>query len=126
MPDSNRSLFSDIEEEGRKELVNERFKFELGDDELEMLKDMSTLDQDKFNHGRRVGKAEGRAEGIVEGEAKGRAEGRTEGKIESASEGVIFYMKEMGISVDEALSRYPIPDEYRSEVEKEVRRRLSR
>ena len=120
------ALFSDMEEEGRKELVNERFKFELGDDELEMLKDMSTLDQDKFNHGRRVGKAEGRAEGIVEGEAKGRAEGRTEGKIESASEGVIFYMKEMGISVDEALSRYPIPDEYRSEVEKEVRRRLSR
>ena len=98
--------------------MNDRFKLELGDDELEMLKDMSTLDQDKFNHGRRVG--------IAEGEAKGRAEGRTEGKIESASEGVIFYMKEMGISVDEALSRYPIPDEYRSEVEKEVRRRLSR
>ena len=95
------ALFSDMEEKGRKELMNDRFKLELGDEELEILKDMGSLDYDKFNHGRRVGKAEG----IVEG--------------------VIFYMNEMSITVDEALSRYPIPDEYRSEVEKEVRRRLS-
>ena len=74
---------------------------------------MTTLDQDKYDHGYREGKAEGVAEG------------RAEGRVDSTSNGVIFYMKEMGISVDEALSRYPIPDEYRSEVEKEVRRRLS-
>ena len=109
--------------------MNDRFKLELGDEELEILKDMGSLDYDKFNHGRRVGKAEGRAEGIVEGEAKGRTEGieigNRSGSIEASVNGVIFYMNEMGITVDEALSRYPIPDEYRSEVEKEVRRKLS-
>ncbi|MBR5999598.1 MAG: hypothetical protein IK043_04090, partial [Candidatus Methanomethylophilaceae archaeon] len=68
--------------------MNDRFKLELGDEELEILKDMGTLDQDKFNHGRRVGIAEGEAKG----RAEGIAEGRTEGKIESTSEGVIFYM----------------------------------
>ena len=57
--------------------MNDRFKFELGDDELEMLKDMSTLDQDKFNHGRRVG--------IAEGEAKGRQEGLEAGRAEEKS-----------------------------------------
>ena len=97
--------------------MNDRFKLELGDEELEILKDMGSLDYDKFNHGRRVGKAEGRAEGIEIGNRSG--------SIEASVNGVIFYMNEMGITVDEALSRYPIPDEYRSEVEKKVRRRLS-
>ena len=70
---------------------------------------MSTLGQDKYDHGY----------------ADGEDNGIRIGTINTAVEGVLIYMEDTGRSVDEALSRFPIPEEYRSEVESEVRKRLS-
>lgn len=101
-------MFSKMDMDDRRKLVKDRFKIELDNNELERLEEMSTLGQDKYNHGYREGKAEGIEIGI-----------------DMAVNSIISYVKDTGISVDEAISRSQIPDEYRSEVEKEVRNKLS-
>ena len=70
---------------------------------------MTTLGKDKYDHGVTVGTEKGIRIGT----------------INTAVECVLVYIEDTGRSVDEALSRFPIPEEYRSEVESEVRRRLS-
>ena len=104
LPDSlaiGTAMFSKMGERKRRELVKDRFKIELDDNELERLNKMTTLGKDKFEHGKTVG------------------------IVNTAVEGILFYMEDTGRSIDEALSRYPIPKEHRIEVESEVRKRLS-
>jgi len=85
---------------------------------------MTTLGQDKYDHGYADGEDNGIRIGTEEGIRIGTERGIKTGTINTAVEGVLIYMEDTGRSVDEALSRFPIPEEYRSEVESEVRKRL--
>ena len=100
-------MFSKMDMNDRRKLVKDRFKIELDNNELERLEEMSTLGQDKFDHGYAVGTEDDREKWANE-------------SIKSA----IAIVKRTGLSVDEVLSLVSIPDEHRPYVEKEVRRRL--
>ena len=107
LPDSlaiGTAMFSKMGENERRKLVKDRFKIELDDSELERLKEMSTLGQDKYDHGR--------------------ADERDEWARASVNDAITI-VNETGVSVEKALSMITIPEGYRSNVEKEVRRRLS-
>ncbi len=60
------------------------------------------------------GIAKGRAEGIAEGIAKGRAEGRAEGIARGIAENTLSsirtLMKNMGISVEQAMKLLEVPE----------------
>lgn len=105
------AMFSNIEEEERKSLVKDNYNIELNDEELERLKDMSNLDQDRFNHGRDVG----RAEGIAEEKTV---------STEIAIAGVMSLMSLNNMSFDEAASRLAIPKDRLKDIEAEVRKRI--
>ena len=104
-----------MEDMKRREVMNSRFNISLDDDMLRRLSDLTTLDEDAYNHGFREGEEAGHANGFNEG--------KIEGRIETRADSVVFYAKEMGVSLDEAISKYPIPDELRSGVEAKVRER---
>ena len=107
LPDSlaiGTAMFSKMDIDERKELVKKKFNIELDDKELGRLEEMSTLGEDKYEHGK--------TDGIEIG-------------IDMTVGTIVSYVRDTGISVDEALTRSQIPDEYREEVEKEVRKRLS-
>ena len=69
---------------------------------------MITLGKDRYEHSY----ADGTDNGIKVG-------------VDMTASGVITFMKEIGVTADEAISKFSIPDEYRADVEKEVRRKLS-
>ena len=100
-------MFSKRDMDDRRKLVKDRFKIELDNNDLERLEEMTTLAQDKFDHGYAVGTEDDREKWANE-------------SIKSA----IAIVKRTGLSVDEVLSLVSIPDEHRTYVEKEVRRRL--
>ena len=81
----------------------------LSDEELEGLEKMSTLAQDKYDHGYYVGHAEGRAEG----------------KIETSVSNVLSAVRFTGKSVDYVLDMLGIASEIRPEVKKRVEEQLS-
>ena len=85
----------------------------LSDEELEGLEKMSTIAQDKYDHGYYVGHAEGRAEG------------RAEGKIETSVSNVLSAVRFTGKSVDYVLDMLGIASEIRPEVKKRVEEQLS-
>ncbi len=64
---------------------------------------------------------EGRAEGLAEGRAEGRVEGLSEGRIEMATDNVRSLMKEMKITLNEAIKILKIDETIRSEVEKAIK-----
>ena len=97
-------LFSKMDGESRKELVRNNLNITLSDEELEGLEKMSTLAQDKYDHGYYVGHAEGRAEG----------------KIENSVSNVLSAVRFTGKSVDYVLDMLGIASEIRPEVKKRV------
>lgn len=100
-------MFSKMGENERRKLVKDRFKIELDDSELERLKEMSTLGQDKFEHGETVGSEKERKKWV-----------------DAMAQSIVSVVTETGMPVDEAFSTFHMPEEGRSEVEAEVRRRL--
>ena len=110
LPDSlaiGTAMFSKMGENERRKLVKDRFKIELDDSELERLKEMSTLGQDKFEHGETVGSEKERKKWV-----------------DAMAQSIVSVVTETGMPVDEAFSAFHMPEEGRSEVEAEVRRRL--
>ena len=106
LPDSlaiGTAMFSKMGENERRKLVKDRFKIELDDSELERLKEMSTLGQDKYDHGR--------------------ADERDEW-VDAMAKSIVSVVTETGMPVDEAFSTFHMPEQGRSQVEAEVRRRL--
>ena len=73
------------------------------------------------------GKAEGKAEGIVEGKAEGIIEGKAEGIIEGIIEGkieaAVNMIKNMEISVTEAMRILEIPKKEKNKLIKELKKR---
>ena len=61
---------------------------------------------------KRISETEGRAKGMAEG----RAEGMAEGRIESTSENVATVVKKYGVSVDQAIEDFNVPEDIRDEV----------
>ena len=118
LPDSlaiGTAMFSKMEDSERRELVKHRFNIELDDSELERLKEMSTLGQDKYDHGY--------ADGEDNGIRIGTEEGIRIGTVSTAADAIIALM-ETGMTMEEAFSRFPLKDQYRDDVTTEVRRRL--
>ena len=109
------ALFSLMEKDARRELVDKRFNIKLSDEDLEKLNDMTHLAQDKYNHGYR----EGKAEGIAEGKAEERV-----ASTELIVSGIVS-MVDKGMTVDEALSMFTIPEDRMPEIKAELDRRLS-
>ena len=70
--------------------------------------------------GRAKGMAEGRAEGLAEGLAEGRAEGRAEGKIEgridALSTCIAVAVRKYGVTIDQAIDDYAVPEDIREEI----------
>ena len=66
-----------------------------------------------------------REDGLQEGRVKGRAEGRAEGHAEGLTEGALKVirglMKNMGLSVEQALATVGIPEEERPQYESLLR-----
>ena len=98
-------LFSKMDGESRKELVQNNLNITLSDEELEGLEKMSTLAQDKYDHGYYVGHAEG--------------------KMESSVSNVLSAVRFTGKSVDYVLDMLGIASEIRPEVKKRVEEQLS-
>ena len=82
---------------------------------MEKLNDMTHLAQDKYNHGFREGKAEGIAEGKAEEKVA---------STEIIVSGIVS-MVDKGMTVDEALSMFTIPEDRMPEIKAELDRRLS-
>ena len=114
-------MFSRMDMSERQDLVKKRFNIDLTDKELERLNEMSTLGQDKYDHGYADGYEQGLEKGIEQGLEKGLEKSR-ENEVKTAVTAILFYAKEMKISIDDALIRFPIREEIRDAVEKEVRR----
>ena len=110
------AMFSLMEKDARRELMNKRFNISLTDEDLEKLNDMTHLTQDKYNHGFREGRAEGKAEGIAEERAV---------STEIIVSGIVSMVLN-GTPLEEAVSMFTFPDDRLSEIEAEVRRRLDR
>ena len=91
--------------ESRKELVQNNLNITLSDEELEGLEKMSTLAQDKYDHGYYVG--------------------RVEEKIEKSVSNVLSAVRFTGKSVDYVLDMLGIASEIRPEVKKRVEEQLS-
>lgn len=98
-------LFSKMDGESRKELVQNNLNITLSDEELEGLEKMSTLAQDKYDHGYYVG--------------------RVEEKIENSVSNVLSAVRFTGKSVDYVLDMLGIASEIRPEVKKRVEEQLS-
>ena len=109
------AMFSLMEKDARRELVDKKFNIKLSDEDLEKLNDMTHLAQDKYNHGFREGKAEGIAEGKAEEKVA---------STEIIVSGIVS-MVDKGMTVDEALSMFTIPEDRMPEIKAELDRRLS-
>ena len=90
------AMFCEMDKAERRELMRNKFNIELNDDILESVKDMS-LDEDQYNYGHRVGRAEG------------------------LSEAAFSLTKKMDISLDEALEILSVPESCREEIRTRVR-----
>ncbi len=98
---------------------------------MEGLKEMVSLYDDAVDHGIDLGMEKGRIEGMAEGMAKGRIEGMAEGRAEARAEttamvasGIVSLIEKDGMTFEEAVSRFTIPEDRIPEIEAEVRKRL--
>ena len=117
------ALFSKIGAEDRRELLDERFKISLDDDELKWLDEMTTLDLDFKERYTR----EGWEKGVEEGRKEGRKEGRDEERKKRIDSlvSVALIVREEGETVEHLLDRLQIPEDIRSDVEKGLRERTA-
>lgn len=105
------ALFSAMDTEERRKLLRERFNIVLNDNDLERLEEMSTIGKDKYEHGYRDGIQIG-----IDQERKNSI---------CAMADIIMSARQKNDSLEQSMARIPISADYRSEVEAEVRRRLS-
>ena len=138
-----------MDRDDRRGLLAERFKIELSDKELEGLEEMTTLDQDKRDYMQYLVNEE--VKRIVDEQMKGlkeefeekfeaELEERFEAELEERLEAekanerkkhidsltdILLALRKEGETVDQLLSRIPIPNEDRLEVESAIKRRLS-
>lgn len=113
------ALFSEMGREERRELVKKRFNIDLDDNDLERLDEMSTLHEDAYEHGYADGNDNGLKRGIENGINQER-----KNSVDAMAD-IVMAFRNGGDSVEQSMSKVPIPANYRSDVEAEVRRRLS-
>ena len=88
---------------------------------------MVSLYADAVDHGIDLGMEKGRIEGMAEGMAKGMAKGRAEERAETTAmvaSGIESMMTLDGMTFEEAVSRFTIPEDRIPEIEAEVRKRM--
>ncbi len=118
------AMFSVMDNVQRRQLISERFNISINDEDLERLKDMNDVFQDKFDHGLRVGEARGIEIGEARGEARGIEIGKDMGRIETYIANAVSLIQKKGMSIDEVLSVLDVPDDLRPEVISEVHKKL--
>lgn len=99
----------------RRKVMGERFNISLDDDIMRRLNGMTTLDEEAYEDGFRNGRAEGKAEG----KAQVRAE-----TVEMIADLILVVIKDTNGSIEDVLSRFPIREDFRPEVEAKIRERL--
>ena len=95
----------------RRKVMGERFNISLDDDIMRRLNGMTTLDEEAYEDGFRNGRAEGMAEGMAEA-------------IEMVVDLILVIIKDTNGTIEDILSRFPIREDLRPEVESKVRERL--
>ena len=105
------ALFSEMGNTERRKVMGERFNISLDDDIMRRLNGMTTLDEEAYEDGFRNGRAEGMAEGKAEA-------------IEMVVDLILVIIKDTNGTIEDILSRFPIREDLRPEVEAKVRERL--
>ena len=106
------AMFSAMDNVQRRQLISERFNISMNDEDLERLRDMCDVFQDKFDHGLRIG------------EARGIEIGKEMGRIENYVSTTVSLVQKKGMSIEEVLSVLDVPDDLRPEVMSEVHKKL--
>ena len=65
-----------------------------------------------YENCKRISETEGRAKGMAEGRAKGRAEGI----IETLPACVVVAVRKYGVTIDQAIDDYAVPEDIREEI----------
>ena len=96
---------------------------------MKKLREMTTLDRQRYNSGFRDGKNAGFTEGKDVGFTEGKDVGFTEGKayqaVQTSADLILQIIRNTGKTVEEVFAEYSFSTEYRPEIESEVRKRLS-
>ena len=99
----------------RNATLADKYKIQLNDEDNRRLRDIVSWAESfyvGYEECKRISETEGRAKGMAEG----RAEGMAEGRIESTSENVATVVKKYGVSVDQAIEDFNVPEDIRDEV----------
>ena len=115
------AVFSRMRDENRRRIVSDRFNIALEDDTIGRLRDMTTLDQEVYEYGFSMGKAEGEAIGEARGKAIGEANA-TKKFLALVTQHILLEAERTGESPEQVLSRYPIYAEYSKEIVEEIRK----
>ena len=65
-----------------------------------------------YENCKRISETEGRAEGLAEG----RAEGKIEGRIDALSTCIAVAVRKYGVTIDQAIDDYAVPEDIREEI----------
>ena len=114
---------SGLTAEERNCTLSDKYEIALTDEDNRRLNDMVSL-MESFYLGyedcKRISETEGRAKGMSEGRAEGLAEGRAEGKIEgridALSTCIAVAVRKYGVTIDQAIDDYAVPEDIREEI----------
>ena len=110
---------SGLTDDERYATLADKYKIQLNDEDNRRLRDIVSWAESfyvGYEECKRISETEGRAKGMAEGRAEGMAEGMAEGRIESTSENVATVVKKYGVSVDQAIEDFNVPEDIRDEV----------
>ena len=114
-------LFSPMKNKTRLTELGDRFNIHPDNKLMKKLREMTTLDQQRYNSGYRDGKNVG----FTEGKDVGFTEGKAYQAVQTSADLILQIIRNTGKTVEEVFAEYSFSTEYRPEIESEVRKRLS-
>ena len=106
---------SGLTAEERNCTLSDKYKIALTDEDNRRLNDMVSLMESfylGYENCKRISETEGRAEGLAEG----RAEGKIEGRIDALSTCIAVAVRKYGVTIDQAIDDYAVPEDIREEI----------